>query len=218
MVVIVEVIDDLAWLDIAEVDITSLGGPLEVEEFGVDILILKPPLFSEGAAQLVIATLDDVHLLVEPTPIALLPGSHVDILLLVILLLFLLCTIHIDIIPVLYLGLLGKIDSGVWLRFILQTAQLLISQVVELDPSAILPLAVQQLGKGLLHFAGFHGHGRVHLPGLQLREIVLPAIQHLVQRDQLVPEVHLQCLMLGQFGLDAYFVLGHEDLLGTGTN
>lgn len=122
MVVIVEVIDDLSWFDSAEVDIASLGGPLEIEELREDIIVLKPPLLSEGAAQLVVAALDDVHFLVESTSIALLPGSHVDIFLLVILLLLLLCTVHIDVIPVLYLGFLGEIDRGVGFRFILETA------------------------------------------------------------------------------------------------
>ena len=106
MVVIVEVIDDLSWLDIGEVDIASLGGPLEVKKFGVDIFIFKPPLFSEGAPQLVVATLDNVYLLIEPTSVPLLPCSYIHILLPAFLLLLLLRTVHIHVITILYLRLL----------------------------------------------------------------------------------------------------------------
>jgi hypothetical protein len=43
VVIVVEVVHDLPVLDTAEVDITSLGGPLQVEKLRVNILVFKPP-------------------------------------------------------------------------------------------------------------------------------------------------------------------------------
>ena len=106
MVVIVEVVDDLSVLDVAVVNVAGLGGPLEVIELRVDILVFEPAFLVERSSQLVIASLDYVHLLVVPTPVSLLPGCHVDVVLPVLLFLFFLPAIHIHVVPILYLRLL----------------------------------------------------------------------------------------------------------------
>lgn len=218
VVVVVEVVDCLSRLDVGEVDVAGLRGPLEVEEPGVYVLILEPALLGEGATQLVVAPLHDVHLLVEPTPVPLLPSRHVDVLLPVFLLLFLLRTVHVHVVPVLNLSLLGQVDSGQGLGFVLQATELLISEVVELDPAAIFALAVEQFGEGLLDLVGLHGHWGFQLLPLQLTEVIFPAVEDLIEGDDLIAEVHLQCFILSEFGLDTNFVLSHEDLLGTRTH
>lgn len=54
-----------------------------------------------------VPSLDDVHLLVDSTSISLLPCQHVNILLFIVLVLFLLATVNIDVVTVLDLGLFG---------------------------------------------------------------------------------------------------------------
>lgn len=86
--------------------------------------------------------------------------------------------------------------------------------MIELGPSAIFALALQQLPKRLFHLRPLHGHNLLDLLALQQVEVILLAIQQLIQGNQLVPEENFDDLIFGQFRLDAYFVLGHEYLLG----
>jgi hypothetical protein len=114
MMVVVEVIDYLSWFNAAEIDVAGLGRPLQVKEPRVNIFILKPSLFCERSTQLIVAALDDVNFLIVATAIALLPGDHVDVLLLVVLFLFLLPTVHVNIVTVLDLRFLGQVNCGQW--------------------------------------------------------------------------------------------------------
>jgi hypothetical protein len=114
MMVVVEVIDGLAWFNAAEIDIAGLGRPLQVKEPRVNVFILKPSLFCKRSTQLIVAALDDVDFLIVATAIALLPCYHVYVLLLVVLFLFLLRTVHVNIVTVLDLGLLGQVNCGQW--------------------------------------------------------------------------------------------------------
>jgi hypothetical protein len=103
--IVVEVVDDLSVLDVAVVNVTSLSSPLKVVELRVNILVLKPALLEESPSQLMVASLDDVHLLVVPASVSLLPSRHVDIVLPILLLLFLFPAIHVYIVTILYLRL-----------------------------------------------------------------------------------------------------------------
>lgn len=103
MMVVIKMIDNLSSLDVAIIDIASLGSPLEIKELGINILVLKPALLSECFSKLVIPSLYDVNFLIKPTPVSLLPSVHVHILLLGLLLLLLFSTVHIHIVSILYL-------------------------------------------------------------------------------------------------------------------
>lgn len=216
VVVIVEVIDGLSLPDVAEIDVAGLGGPLHIVELRIDVLIFKPPLICKRLPQLVVTSFHDEHLLVEAAPVFALPGRHIHIFLFVLLVLLFLSAVHIDVIPVLDLGLLGKVDGGQWLGLVLEAAHLLVGHVVELDPAPILALAVQQFQEGLLDLVGFHRHDGFETFALEQIEIILPPVEECHEGDELVPEVVLDVLILDDFGLDVDLVLGHEGLLGDG--
>ena len=102
--IVVEVINHLPMFYVAKVNITSLGGPLDIVELGVDIFIFEPTFLGECFSQFMISSLDDVHFLIVTTSVSFFPGCHVNIILSIILILFLLTTVYIDIISVFYFG------------------------------------------------------------------------------------------------------------------
>jgi hypothetical protein len=121
MMIVVKMVDALAVLDIAKIDIACLGSPLEVEKLRIDVFVLKPPLVSQSLPQLVVSSFHDVNFLVVTATVSFLPSRHVHILLFLLIIFLFLSAVNVNVISVLDLRFLGKIDCRQRLGLVLKT-------------------------------------------------------------------------------------------------
>lgn len=155
MMIVIEVVDSLAVLECHIVDITNPSRPFEVIIGRPDVFILEPTLLDESSSQLRITTLNDEYFLVESDPIFPLPSLHVHNF----LFLFQLFLIDLIIFVIMYFLLLLFFAWTIWsyltLGLVLQTSELLISNIVKFDPAFIFSLSLLIFLQLFLYFIGF---------------------------------------------------------------